>query len=362
MTLIAGQGFDITTTITHYTLGIGWDADNSFNGNSPSSAASRNATGNGLLLTTSSARMAWVIEESLRDDLLILGVAYKPISFYTTAGHMNVILSLYSDSTTRLHVLLGHDNTGKIQVKKDNTNGTLLGEEVGNTFSLLNIYHYVEMKVRLDDTNGSVEVRVDGSTAPVINVTGVDTKTALATDTTFGTVMLRGSFSTSVAGTGHFDDFYLCNEQGSMNNDFLGDVVIQPLSPNGNGTTSELTGSDGNSVDNYLLVDESPANTSDYVGSATDNLRDTYAFSNVSGTPTTIRGVAIYAFASKSDAGAKSLALVTRSGGTEAQTADEALSLTWRYFQHLYETDPTDSAVWTQTKVDNAEFGVKVRP
>jgi hypothetical protein len=163
-------------------------------------------------------------------------------------------------------------------------------------------------------------------------------------------------------GAGQFDDFYVCNALGAENNTFLGDVVIQTLNPSADGTSSQLLGSDGNSVSNYLLVDEAPPNTTDYVGSATDDLKDTYNFTNLTGTPTSIRAVRVLAYAAKSDAGTKSLALVTRSGGTEAQSADKPLSMTWAYYGEMLIDDPTDSADWTQAKVDGAEFGVKVRP
>lgn len=48
------------------------------------------------------------------------------------------------------------------------------------------------------------------------------------------------------------------------------------LFPNGNGDLSQWAGSDGNSTDNYLLVDEVPPNTTDYVESNTSGQIDEY--------------------------------------------------------------------------------------
>lgn len=63
----------------------------------------------------------------------------------------------------------------------------------------------------------------------------------------------------------------------------LYDAAVLYLAPSGNGTTSQLTGSDSNQVDNYALVDEIPPATADYVQSSTADQYDTYALANVPG-------------------------------------------------------------------------------
>lgn len=360
MSLIDYEGFDIATTGSFYTIGKGWDGTNSLPGTA-STVASRNAVGNGMPLTASNSRMTRFLTPGEEDDVLIIGVAYKPTALYTSSGQTNAILTLASEYATWTHVLLGHDNLGKIHVKRGGTGGTLLGQEAGNTFATLNVYHYVEMYVRLDDVNGSVEVRVDGNTTPVISLTGVDTRNS-GSKTTFDTVTLRGNYTTGNGGAGHFDDFYMCNGLGASDNTFMGDIVVQTLAPNADGTYNQLVGSDGNSTANYALIDEAPPSIADYVASATDDQQDTYNFANLSGSPTSIRAVRLLAYAAKSDAGPKSLAFVTRSGGVDAAGADIPLSTSWAYYGDIMTEDPTDAAEWTQIKVDAAEFGVKVRP
>ena len=78
-----------------------------------------------------------------------------------------------------------------------------------------------------------------------------------------------------------FDDVYLV-DTSAPNGDFLGDVRVAYLAPNGNGASSQFVGSDLNSVDNYLLVDEVPANDdTDYVQSDVLNNIDTYALADL---------------------------------------------------------------------------------
>ena len=56
-----------------------------------------------------------------------------------------------------------------------------------------------------------------------------------------------------------YDDLYICDGTtvpGEPVNDFLGDVRVDTLYPNGNGNSSQWVGQDANSTDNYLNVDD----------------------------------------------------------------------------------------------------------
>lgn len=56
---------------------------------------------------------------------------------------------------------------------------------------------------------------------------------------------------------------------------------IDTLRPNGNGYLNEWLGSDGNSIDNYAMVNETPPSTLEYVESSVDGQRDMYKFPNI---------------------------------------------------------------------------------
>jgi hypothetical protein len=159
-----------------------------------------------------------------------------------------------------------------------------------------------------------------------------------------------------------FDDLYICDGAGSTNNNFLGDCRVDAFAANGNGNSSQLTGSDGNSTDNYLLVDDATTIDDDttYVEHATVGNKDTYACANMSHTPTSIFGVQVCANAKKDDAGAKSLCTVTRSGGADTDGATQALSTSYTYYREILEQDPNGPIAWTATNFNAAEFGIKV--
>jgi hypothetical protein len=168
-----------------------------------------------------------------------------------------------------------------------------------------------------------------------------------------------GSYGTGI----YFDDLYVANEQGSVNNDFIGECRVRCLLPNGNGNSSQLVGSDGNSVNNYQLVDEATPDTTDYVFSSTVGDKDTYTFTDLPDTSGTVAGVQVSALGLKTDVGARTLAVVTRHASSEHDSIDLGLpTVTPAYVYEVQDTNPVAGGAWLRTDVNAAEFGVKVRP
>jgi hypothetical protein len=294
------------------------------------------------------------------DDTIIVGGAM----WVTSSSTLNLFM-FKGDAGATTHVTIAYAGgaAGKpITAYRGTTSGTLLG--TSSTGPPESQWVYVEAKVRLHDTAGLVVVKIDE--VVVLNLSGVDTKNG-GTDTTFDNIEVHGS-TTDL----RWDDIYLANEQGSVNNDFLGAVVVEALGPNGNGNSSQFVGSDGNSTDNYLLVDDGAVagnvddSGADYVESSVDNDKDTYTFENstLGSSLQTVLGVMAYAKARRSDTGARTLALVARLSGTEADSADKTINTSsgnFGWVGHAFETKPGGGS-WAISDVDSAEFGVKARP
>jgi hypothetical protein len=213
-----------------------------------------------------------------------------------------------------------------------------------------NSYVYLEIKATIHPTAGAVEVRVNGAT--VVSVSGVNTR-ATSNSSVNGFGIYGISSPTYVA------DLYVCDGTGSTNNDFLGDVRIDTLYPNGDGTYSQFTPSTGTT--HCTLVDEATPNSTDYNDGLAVGDRDSYTFTNLAALASqTIYGVQINAAVQKDDAGAKSVATMARSGSTNTDGSSKALSTSQMYVSDIYEFDPNTATAWTETSVNAAEFGVKV--
>lgn len=258
-------------------------------------------------------------------------------------------LAFYGDGGTTLHVYFFLTSAGTLTVYRGG--GTTLASA---SVSPAGYWHYIEVAVTISDTVGTVEVRIDGASTPVINFSG-DTKNG-GTNTTIDACALY----TASSSASYFDDWYICNDQGTTNNNFLGDVRVYTLAPNGNGNYSQFVGSDADSTNNYQLVDEQPYSTTDYVGSATSGNRDSYALTDLPANVTTVFGTQAHAIVAKADAGLQSIKQVIRVNSTDYETAATVLGSSYVSLFDLREQNPNTSAAWTPSDINGVEIGVRV--
>lgn len=224
-----------------------------------------------------------------------------------------------------------------------NSAGTVLGT---STFAVtLGAWFYIEVKVIVSATVGVVEVKVNGATE--INATGLN----------LGTTAIQqwGQAAPNTGGPLHYADDLWFDDAA-----FLGDCRVETIYPTGNGTTSNMVGSDGNSIDNYLLVDDAnPNDDTDYVSSSTVGDKDTYQMGNLTATSGTVYAVVPKLWVRKDDAGARSAASVIRLSATEVDSASVPLSTTYLAQRDVRNAKPGGGS-WTVTDVNAMEVGVKV--
>jgi len=252
--------------------------------------------------------------------------------------------TLQGDLGATSHLVLQVTSVGALQVT---CGGTVIATSAAGVISL-NIWAYVEMSATISDTVGTVEVRVNG--VPVATFTG-DTKNA-GTNTTFDTLSLAG-----VAWFGSYDDLYVCNSTGSVNNTFLGDVRVQTLLPTAAGASTQLTPSVGSNWDN---VNDTPYVSTTYNSDSVSGHRDTYAIGDLLSGTGTIFGVQDNILALRSDAGAASIKAALKSGATVYYDSTVSLITALGVSSAVRETDPATSAAWTPTNVNALEFGAEV--
>ena len=281
----------------------------------------------------------------------IVGFAFRP----GLTNGTNPIIGFRYFNTTQVDVRFA-SGTNLLSVTR---NGTTL--ETGTTALTLDVWYYIELKATIHDTTGSYELRINGVTEA--SDTNVDTNAQGFAN--INQLMLGSITNVNTQQTlGYYDDLYLCDTVdsgvgGVPNNDFLGDVKVVAIFPNGNGNSSQFDGSDGNSTDNYLLVDEQDWDSdTTYVESNTATEKDTYAYSDVTGTGT-VYGVHILPGARKTDAGTRSGVTVARLSGTETDGPVFAPGVSYQYWADIREAKPGGGS-WSIANVNSAEFGVKV--
>lgn len=210
-------------------------------------------------------------------------------------------------------------------------------------------YTLLELRVYLDNAAGKIQTKVDGVLD--IDYTG-DTLPAAALIDNIG---FGGDYT-------YMDDLAINSTSGAVDNSWCGDGHIIALKPNANGDSSQFEGSDGNSTDNYLLVDEIPGSMTDYVRSSVSGDKDLYGVEDAVLGGTTISRVWVEALANKNVAGTRQVYLGVKSGGTESWSTAQNLFMSDRYYIKSEEllTNPADSGAWEDGDIDAIQIGVKV--
>lgn len=248
--------------------------------------------------------------------------------------------------------------TGSFQFFRGNT---ALGS--ASTIPLtFNAWHYLEMKIVIDSTNGIVELKIDGAFG--IQLSSQNTQqtanawaTALVIGNNWNT--FNGALNSGAFAEAYFDDFYLLDGSGSANNTYLGDIKVQCVMPSGNGSRNDFTVF--GAAANWQCVDEKPPDDgTTFVQTQTLGAIDRYTFPAISAQ--TVFAVCINMRALKTDASRRSLRGDIKSGATIVDTGRDLdlLETTWQFFQGISETDPNTSAQWTATNINAAEFGIKL--
>lgn len=277
------------------------------------------------------------------ESTMFQSVAVKPATL--AIGTARSFLRFLEGATVHLSVHL--NAAGAFAVYRGEMT-TLLG--TSSAYVTGGNWAWFQIKVRIHDTLGTVEIR-DASGVVLLNLSGIDTRNA---GTGYCDTVSLGQVNNG--GLSHdYDDWHVWDTTGAICNDFTNDTRVDHKLPDGAGNSAQFTPSAGA---NYACVDEANFNTTDYVESSTAGHKDSYAFADIGHSPPSVFAVLRTAVALKDDAGARSLKLLTRAGGTDY--AGTAVTLNQGSYSRLIdvqETDPSTSAAWTQAGVNAAEFG-----
>lgn len=211
----------------------------------------------------------------------------------------------------------------------------------------------------LIDASGWVYVYLDG--IEVLSYVGDTTVGAAAVDS-----LIVGSPRASQFWNNYiyYDDLYVENLAGEGAAALVPDYRFVPVTPDGNGNASQWTGSDADSTDNYLHVDEIPPDgDTSYVETDVNGYQDDYTMSNIT-VPAgyEVSAVIALAYAKKLNAGGSldlKLGVRTTVSGTPYAATGASMPLGTDYTL-VWERRATrpDAGTWDETTVNALEIGV----
>jgi len=253
---------------------------------------------------------------------------------------------IFDDGDARIHVLV--DGSTRVELRYNagrHWDAYVSGSPVatGGVILVNNTWQHIQLRVTIA-AEGSVQTRINGMAD--IDYSG---------NTGAGSINQVGMMinSTGPEASSLYCDDFVFGEGG-----WPGDLRIDPLIINADTATKEWTPSTGS--DNYAVVDERPASTSDYV-STTADARDLYelaAWDDDGGSKTPI-GLTVWAYALKMDASFDDkLRLLQSDGANEAQSG--YLSFLTPADCHFFfrVTDPAGGS-WSKADLDDLKIGIE---
>jgi hypothetical protein len=225
------------------------------------------------------------------------------------------------------------------------------------------IWYFMELKVFVSETVGTVEFRING--VPWLNLTGVNTGWDGLPDEVGGFRFACPSEEQYVV----FDDLYVLNDQGTENNDFLGDVKITSLLMNGQGVYEQLIPVDNQPFErnNYYLVrDTYSVDITNYnTPLDTHGLKDSYLPGDITPNLTSYVTLPIFSITINSVMQNDSFVvndtypLIRTEGVDYLQPFFTIDDSDWKVYQSILELNPNTALAWTAEDIDNIEIGVQ---
>jgi hypothetical protein len=284
---------------------------------------------------------SWLGTPSLTtDDTLICGFAFR------TDDAGDYTLMAFWDGGSKNFNLRYESAANELDIWRDNT---LIATSSGLGI-LANTWYWVEMKAKTHNTLGTYDVELNG--ASVFSATNVDTQA--------GSNAWSDNIRFFGAGTNNrWDDIYVCDTTGSVNNDMLGNVRVVSISPDGDDTAN--FGTSTPNASHYANVDENPTDDdTSYVEDGTVNTTDLYDYAALSGSGS-ILGLQINTQCRQTDVTAFSLITPIESNGSQYDDSAQSVGTTSYVTKYrISETDPDTSTAWTIAGVNAAKFGIKV--
>lgn len=287
-----------------------------------------------------------------------------------------IVFNNTGDLTTPI-VYLTIDNSGVLRLYDED--GQITGTSTLSTAT----WYRIETEIDVTAAAGShvVKSRV---ASPSQETADTYTEFASATNRSLSAGVMSMSIGANLAseanatGEWYFDDHAINDNTTSNQNSYPdeGEVIVRR--PNGNGDNSQWTGSDGNSTDNYLLVDEvTPNDATDYVESKTSGQIDDYTVEDMPASMDSndvINVVHVEArFIMSSASGTDPTAVLrvkASSGGTVEESATisfNSIADWWTNSQAephnailtLYDQPGASTSPWTKATLDTAQIGIR---
>lgn len=269
------------------------------------------------------------LKRELFDTTVVFGCAVR---INTITSNMEIFSFGFANFTEQFRVTI--TTAGLVRIARSTTQIA-----IGTIPLASNAWYYLEFKFNVHNTTAAMVSRVNG--VEDINATGLNLRNS--TTLSFETI----SFTSTAT---RYDDYYILDTTGTINNDFLGERICRISTPS---TDSQKQWT--RSVDDGVLSNASAINVSSlagpYISSNTEGHKDIYTHDDLADIGTAVNGVKNIVFGGKTAGSARVLRAGVKFGAEVEQTSDLILPVGTASIATLIQTKDGTNAI-TKTDLD----------
>lgn len=289
---------------------------------------------------------------SLSASTWIVGFAWNQVNsvYYDGISHYYEKFIEFWEGSTIKHASIGFN--GNAQFVLYNSSNTVLWTDSVARYSV-NTWYFWEFKLTVDSSNGSLTIYRDGEYQA--NVSGLNTRNGGS-----GVINAIAVWSARNFKVTAIDDLYMIVCDGVGQNNFLGEVRIDPLYPQSDANVAWGRNAGSNNFGRLAETTGYDGDTS-YIYTQNTSVKDLYGAANVPYTNGTVIAIGTKATARKDDIGTKTFKMTIKPSSTEfdSDTKQVFANQTYGTFSYFWETNPESSFNWTIGDVNNITIGIK---
>jgi hypothetical protein len=213
-------------------------------------------------------------------------------------------------------------------------------------------WHHVQCKIVINNTTGTVEIRVDGHTSADYLTGSINTRNGSTNSTVNNGIF--GLVPTGTSSQMFWDDFYMFNDQGAAPNTWQGDVRAFSYYPNAD---SALAWTPNSGANNFSRVAQAYDADTTYVSTNGVGNFDKYTLPALPTTPNSIINVQTRLVARYDDTGPHTVSSRLWSSATPSDSISATLSATYQQIWKNYPTDPNTGSAWAASTLSSLFVG-----
>ncbi len=296
------------------------------------------------------------------------GAGWIETTFDTAFSEFYLQFAMYLDAawtTTAIKILHWKYNTAIIGTLVFDGPSQLLKVYSGDTTGTLRLttsymliqdrWYYIELHVKISDTVGVYEVKVDGTSVGSFNG---DTQPGV--DYEINRIRFA---STPTVGTNtwwYVDDIVINDTTGTVNNSWVDCLAVQLIRPWGTGSSERWEKYSTTALNNYECVDGAPvADPTEYLYTEYGGKEDLYLIEDLPVDVYSISAIRADAWACKTSGSSRDLSVAIKSGATTYISTTHELNIYYTLYGSYWEQNPAGATYWSVADINNLEAGMQ---